>query len=173
MTNKVTRYSNPKFKNADEEDRYWETHSPLSEGYEGQVQASAQKMSSFLSIRMSAKELTELREAAAKFDMKPSMFVRLILKMAIGQKTLEIQNPLLIPPFVIYQSLYEQANKEGLEAELSQKPKEPLCKEAIENIEKFYCEYIMKQKELIDMQLIRYHDEFAIHSKKQESPMSK
>lgn len=34
---KKKRYPNPKFHSLEEEEKYWQTHSPLEEGYEGEV----------------------------------------------------------------------------------------------------------------------------------------
>ena len=75
MTKKAKQYPNPRFSSLEEEDEYWKTHSPLDEGYKGEVQKSKQKRSSFLSIRLTGEEITKLRNVAAKFGMGPSTYV--------------------------------------------------------------------------------------------------
>ena len=86
MNNKSKKYPNPRFSNIEEEDKYWETHSPLDEGFEGEVETSEQKRSSFLSVRMTGDELSQLRDAAAKLGLGPSTYARLILTHAISHQ---------------------------------------------------------------------------------------
>jgi len=95
MNNKKSKqYPNPKFSSIEEEDKYWETHSPLDEGFEGEVETSEQKRSSFLSVRMTGDELSQLRDAAAKLGVGPSTYARLILTSAIKSSNWSIQYPL-------------------------------------------------------------------------------
>lgn len=101
MTKKAKQYPNPRFSNLEEEDEYWKTHSPLDEGYEGEVQKSKQKRSSFLSIRLTGDELTKLRNMAAKSGMGPSTYVRQLLNLTIEQEHLATHYlPFLPPPFL-------------------------------------------------------------------------
>ena len=83
MNNKSKQYPNPRFSSIEEEDRYWKTHSPLDEGFEGEVQTTEQKRSSFLSVRMTGDELSQLRDEAAKLGLGPSTYARLVLTHAI------------------------------------------------------------------------------------------
>lgn len=80
MTKKSERYPNPRFSNLEEEHKYWETHSPLEEGYKGEVQTGEQRRSSFLSVRMTGDELSRLRAAAAKQGLGPSTYARLLIR---------------------------------------------------------------------------------------------
>jgi len=93
MKNKSKQYPNPRFSSIEEEDKYWETHSPLDEGFEGEVETSEQKRSSFLSVRMTGDELSQLRDAAAKLGLGPSTYARLILTHAISHQNPSVQYP--------------------------------------------------------------------------------
>lgn len=86
MKEKVKRYSNPRFRSLEEEEKYWETHSPLAEGHEGKIQRSSQKRSSFLAVRLTGEELTRLRDIAVKQGVGPSTFARLLLTSAIERQ---------------------------------------------------------------------------------------
>jgi predicted DNA binding CopG/RHH family protein len=76
-------YPNPKFGSAEEENKYWATHSPLDEGYEGTIQKEKQKRSSFLTIRLTGEELTQLRDISSSRGMGPSTFIRTFIKNAL------------------------------------------------------------------------------------------
>jgi hypothetical protein len=80
MKEKKKTYPNPKFGSAEEEDKYWAAHSPIDEGYTGKVQVEKQKRSSFLTIRLTGDELTQLRDLAAKKGMGPSTYIRSNIK---------------------------------------------------------------------------------------------
>ena len=106
MTKKAKQYPNPRFSSLEEEDEYWKTHSPLDEGYEGKVQKSKQKRSSFLSLRLTGDELTHLRDMAAKFGMGPSTYARQLLGFIIEQKNWGMPYPSFpLPP------LYDSTDK--------------------------------------------------------------
>ncbi|MFC1990496.1 hypothetical protein ACFLVW_08140 [Chloroflexota bacterium] len=109
MTEKSKKYPNPKFNSLDEEDQYWKTHSPLDEGYEGEIQKGKEKRSSFLSIRLTAEELSRLRKTAAVYGMGPSTYVR---QLIVGMTTPNLQTfpfpPGAHSPFIIPQD--EQEN---------------------------------------------------------------
>lgn len=92
MNNKSKQYPNPKFGSIEEEDKYWETHSPLDEGLEGEVQTTEQKRSSFLSVRMTGDELSQLRDEAAKLGIGPSTYARLVLTHAITRRSESAQD---------------------------------------------------------------------------------
>lgn len=77
----------------EEEDKYWETHSPLDEGFEGEIQTSEQKRSSFLSVRMTGDELSQLRDEAAKLGMGPSTYARLVLTQFSNRTNWPMHNP--------------------------------------------------------------------------------
>jgi hypothetical protein len=85
MTSKDKRYPTPEFRSPEEEEEYWKTHSPISEGYEGEVKRPRQKRSSFLVVRLSGEELEGLRRLAAKQGLGPSTLARIILTSAIDQ----------------------------------------------------------------------------------------
>jgi antitoxin component of RelBE/YafQ-DinJ toxin-antitoxin module len=84
MGKKNETYQNPEFKDLDEEHRYWQEHSPLDEGYEGRVQKASQKRNSFLTIRLTEEELTQLRDLSTSLGMKPSTLMRIGLKLMIN-----------------------------------------------------------------------------------------
>lgn len=90
--NKGKQYPNPKFSSMEEEDKYWEAHSPLDEGFEGEVETSEQKRSSFLSVRMTGDELSQLRDAAAKLGLGPSTYARSILTQVSSHPNWPIQD---------------------------------------------------------------------------------
>lgn len=79
MTNKKNKYPVPKFRNLEEEDRYWQSHSPLMEGYEGKVQRKKQNRASSISVRLTGEELARLREIATQYGLGPSTYVRQVL----------------------------------------------------------------------------------------------
>ena len=93
MNKKSKQYPNPKFSNIEEEDKYWETHSPLNEGFEGEIETSEQKRSSFLSVRMTGDELSQLRDMATKLGVGPSTYARLILRNAIDNNNWPTPHP--------------------------------------------------------------------------------
>jgi hypothetical protein len=76
MPNKRRQYPIPKFENLAEEDRFWQSHSPLMEGYEGKVQKKKQNRSSFLSVRLTGEELAQLRVKATQYGLGPSTYAR-------------------------------------------------------------------------------------------------
>ncbi len=79
MANTKKKYPVPKFSSLEEEDKYWQSHSPLDEGYEGRVQRKQQNRASFLSIRLTGEELARLREIATGHGLGPSTYARLII----------------------------------------------------------------------------------------------
>ncbi len=93
MAKKAKQYPNPRFSSLEEEDEYWKTHSPLDEGYEGEVQKSKQQRSSFLSVRLTGDELTKLRDIAAKFGTGPSTYARHVLNSIIQQENWSMPYP--------------------------------------------------------------------------------
>ena len=106
MTKKAKQYPNPRFSSLEEEEEYWKTHSPLDEGYEGEVQKTKQKRASFLTVRLTGEELTQLRDMAAKFGMGPSTYARQVLKLIIEQEYMGMHYPsFLLRP------LYDSSSK--------------------------------------------------------------
>jgi hypothetical protein len=85
MTAKDKRYPTPEFHSPEEEEEYWKTHSPIAEGYEGEVKRPRQRRSSFLAVRLSGEELEGLRRLAAKKGLGPSTLARIILSSAMDQ----------------------------------------------------------------------------------------
>lgn len=88
MVKRAVIYPNPRFDSPDEEDKYWETHSPLDEGYKGEIQESKQKRSSFLSIRLTGDELTKLRDLSKSMGVPPSTLARQALTTFMNQITM-------------------------------------------------------------------------------------
>jgi predicted DNA binding CopG/RHH family protein len=86
MAEKKKIYPNPKFKSFEEEDKYWATHGPLEEGYDVEVQKERQKHSSFLTIRLTGEELTQLRDLAMSKGMGPSTYIRTLIKDALTSR---------------------------------------------------------------------------------------
>ena len=80
----------PHFRSAAEEREYWETQGPLAEGHRGKVHKPklGQKRSSFLSVRLTGQELTQVRDIAARLGMGPSTYVRSVLKFIMRQEGL-------------------------------------------------------------------------------------
>jgi predicted DNA binding CopG/RHH family protein len=76
MASKNQPYKTPKFNNLEEEDKFWKSHSPLLEGHEGKIRKKDQKRESFLSIRLSGKELANLKDKAARYGLAPSTYAR-------------------------------------------------------------------------------------------------
>jgi hypothetical protein len=83
MVNKGKQYPVPKFNSLEEEDKYWRSHSPLLEGYEGKAQKKKQNRASFLSIRLTGEELAQLRERATHYGLGPSTYARQVLIQAM------------------------------------------------------------------------------------------
>ncbi len=83
MAEKKEIYPNPRFGSITEEDEYWANHSPLDEGYSGEIQKEKQKRSSFLTIRLTGEELTQLRDCASSKGMGPSTYIRTLIKGAL------------------------------------------------------------------------------------------
>ena len=145
MTEKAKQYPNPRFSSLEEEEEYWKTHSPLDEGYEGEVQKSKQKRSSFLSIRLTGEELTQLRDMAAKFGMGPSTYARQVLRLAIEQKNW----PSFLPTSFLLAPLYDSTSKRAI------KP----SNEFLGRAEKAYTAYLEAQKEVLEEVLRRIYQE--------------
>jgi hypothetical protein len=81
MEKSKKRYPNPKFGSFEEEEKYWQEHSPLAEEYRGVVQRRRQVRSSYLALRLSGEELKWLRNAAERAGIGPTTMARnLILK---------------------------------------------------------------------------------------------
>jgi predicted DNA binding CopG/RHH family protein len=91
MAEKKKVYPNPKFSSRENEDQYWEKRSPLAEGYKGEVNKEKQKRSSFLTIRLTGEELTELRDMASAKGMGPSTFIRSLVKDVIGNNSRNVR----------------------------------------------------------------------------------
>jgi len=79
MESKNKQYPVPEFQSLEEEERYWQSHSPLMEGYKGKVQRRNQPRESFLTIRLTGDELAELRQTARQYGLGPSTYARQLL----------------------------------------------------------------------------------------------
>ncbi len=143
MTKKAKQYPNPRFSSLEEEDEYWKIHSPLDEGYEGKVQKSKRKRSSFLSIRLTGDELTQLRDMAAKFGMGPSTYARQVLRLTIEQEHLGMHYPSFPPPSFLFPPLYDSTDKHETKLRcLRERMSRQLHAEFIEQAQKAYTTYI-------------------------------
>jgi len=86
MAEKKKIYPNPRFGSIEEEDKYWASHSPLDEGYPGEIQKKKQNRSSFLTIRLTGEELTQLRDISSSKGMGPSTYIRALIKDILSPK---------------------------------------------------------------------------------------
>ena len=136
----------PKFKSLEEEREYWEARGPLAEGHKGRISKPkpGQKRSSFLSIRLTGEELTQLRDMAAKFGMGPSTYARQVLRLTIEQKNW----PSLQPPSFLLAPLYDSTTKQA------SKPVD----DVLERAEKAYAAYLEAQKEMLEKVLKIYEE---------------
>ncbi len=77
----------PEFHSLDEEKEYWEARGPLADGRKGRLNRarSDQKRSSFLTVRLTGEELTQLRDVAAKQGLGPSTFARTVLTSVVNR----------------------------------------------------------------------------------------
>jgi hypothetical protein len=77
----------PQFKSMEEERDYWEARGPLGQGYRSRLNKPARReqLTSFLSVRLSDNELTQLRDLAAKCDCGPSTLARRVLVVLLEQ----------------------------------------------------------------------------------------
>jgi hypothetical protein len=76
MERRTKQYPNPRFASVEEEEKYWQEHSPLAEGYEGTVQRKRQTRTSYLALRLSGEELEQLRDAAQRAGIGPTTLAR-------------------------------------------------------------------------------------------------
>lgn len=79
----------PQFKSLEEEREYWGSQSALAKGQRGRVYRPkpGEKHSSFLSVRLTGKEITDIRDLAAKLGIGPSTLARRILLSVIEHAT--------------------------------------------------------------------------------------
>jgi hypothetical protein len=84
---KVEDTQKMQFKTMEEERDYWEARGPLAKGARGRINKPVPKenRSSFLSVRLSGKELTQLRDLANGYNLGPSTFARQVLVSLIGK----------------------------------------------------------------------------------------
>jgi len=144
--NKKIKTKIPEFKSLDEEREYWEARGPLAEEQGGRINRPkpGQKRSSFLSIRLTGEELTQLRDVAAEFGMGPSTYTRQVLKLAIEQKNW----PSFLPPSFLLKPIYDVTSKRVI------KPLDELLRQA----KKAYDIYLEAQKEELE-EVLRIHQE--------------
>lgn len=95
----------PEFKSLEEEKAYWEARGPLAEGHKGKINKPRpqQKRSSFLSVRLTGEELTQLRDMASSFGIGPSTYTRQLIRLTIEQfrSFLPFQSP-APPPYIFW-----------------------------------------------------------------------
>lgn len=84
---KKTAYPDPKFKSIEEEEKFWETHDPLTEGYEMKLEPASKKRKrvSFLSVRLTAEEIGLLHDLSAKHGVGISTFTRRLILNAVAE----------------------------------------------------------------------------------------
>ena len=87
-------YPTPKFKSLKEEQEFWQTHSPLAEGYEGTFQKASQNKGrhSVLAVRLSGKEIGQLHDIAAKHGVGMSTLVRSLIIEAVSNENKAIKH---------------------------------------------------------------------------------
>jgi hypothetical protein len=83
---KVKDMQKNQIKAMEKEREYWEARGPLEKGARGRINEPVPKenRSSFLSVRLSGKELTQLRDLADRYNLGPSTFARQALVSLIG-----------------------------------------------------------------------------------------
>jgi len=108
MASTRRQYPIPEFQDLEEEERYWQSHSPLMEGYEGKVQKKKQPRDSFLSIRLTAEELAQLRETATDYGLGPSTYARQLVIQ--GMKS---SGTRFMPPQLVARSLRQRLHRSG------------------------------------------------------------
>ena len=133
MANKRNEYPVPKFRNLEEEDRYWQSHSPLIEGYEGKIQKKKQNRASFLSVRLAGEELHRLREIATHFGLGPSTYARQVLVQAMESGLASLP-----PSFIL--DFFTQLAQGTTE-------REELFDKHLKQVEDAYKKYIQLQRE--------------------------
>jgi len=136
---KKSEYPVPKFESLKEEDKYWQSHSPLMEDYEGKVQKKKQNRISFLSVRLTAEELSQLREQAIHYGLGPSTYARQLLIQGMESR------PQSSIPELLLTYLHEQINS------VSSEHKEEYLRD-LTKIFKQYLElqdYIVKQMAIL------------------------
>ena len=87
MKEKKNDYPNPDFTSIEEEDAYWQNHSPLTEGYEGTVQGKSQRRSSYLALLLSGEELRLLRDTAKREGVGFTTLARNLILQGLDKKT--------------------------------------------------------------------------------------
>jgi len=155
MANKKNQYPVPKFNNLDEERKFWKTHSPLDEGYKGKVQKIKQNRASFLSVRLTDKELDLLRQRAISYGLGPSTYARQL----IIQKLESNIDP--IPIDLVY-----AVSRNSFTNDISSEQKEKYFHE----LNKVYKSYLQTQEEMVKKMLrIFPSNMIAIKEVKEES----
>jgi hypothetical protein len=78
----------PEFKTLEEERAYWEARGPLAPGNRGRIHkpVPGQQRNSFLAVRMTGKEIGQLRDLAVKQGVGPSTYARMLLVKAIEEQ---------------------------------------------------------------------------------------
>jgi len=110
-------YDIPAFKDLKEEDKFWQTHSPLLEEVKPEkVQRGRQNRSSFLSIRLTGEELSRLKEQAMLYDLAPSTYARQIIIQAMeSHKGGTVPPELLISLFHRLSGVHGERNEKYME----------------------------------------------------------
>ena len=78
----------PEFKTLQEERDYWDARGPLATGNKGRWNkpVPGQKHDSFLAVRMTGKEITQLRRLAENQGVGISTYVRMLLNKAVAEQ---------------------------------------------------------------------------------------
>jgi len=114
MAKNKNEYPVPQFRNLEEEDKYWQSHSPLMEGYEGKAQKKKQNRESFLSVRLTGEELSRLKEQAAFHGVGSSTYARQAIIQAIESGIGSVSPTLLLSLFKRLHSTTGQPQEEHL-----------------------------------------------------------
>lgn len=86
--NRISKNAVPEFATIEQEKEYWESHGLLDKSRAVKINkaASGTKRASFLNIRLSGEELTQLRDLAAASGTGPSTYTRILIKKTLDQK---------------------------------------------------------------------------------------
>jgi hypothetical protein len=107
-----TNNKSKEFKTLEEERDYWEARGPLAPGARGKISkpVAKEKRSSFLSVRLSGEELTQLRNLAQKYDLGPSTFAQRVLLELIKQTgTLEKTKNSEAAKTILFEELFDSS----------------------------------------------------------------
>ncbi len=110
-------------KTIEEEREYWEARGPLAEGVKGRINkpVSKENRSSFLSVRLSGKELTQLRDLANQYNLGPSTFAQQMLVALIEKaEAIKTKNETKETKTILFDDLFNEMMKKTTPASRQQ-----------------------------------------------------